>query len=137
MVIAILRELLKGGSAPEDIGIISPYMGQVVALRSALYRAKLPSKMKRKRNSSDKKTVRRFPEVNTVDAFQGSEKDQNIKKKCGSITCIKQLNHSFPFSFILSGQRAPGQCAEDNYVKLIATTNTLNETLFRYLLVDR
>ena len=56
-------------------------MGQVVALRNSLYRDKIPTKMKRerKRNSSDKKTVRRFPEVNTVESFQGSEKEVIIK----------------------------------------------------------
>jgi len=67
VVVSIVKELLRHGLKPGELGVITPYMGQVVALKEALQEAKIPVVAKGSKN--------KLVEVNTVDAFQGSEKD--------------------------------------------------------------
>ena len=70
IVVSVVEDLLANGLKPEEIGIISPYMGQVVALKRALLRANIPIIPKRRKDGTTS-----IVEVNSIDAFQGSEKD--------------------------------------------------------------
>uniref|UniRef100_A0A7S0AMD8 DNA2/NAM7 helicase-like C-terminal domain-containing protein n=1 Tax=Minutocellus polymorphus TaxID=265543 RepID=A0A7S0AMD8_9STRA len=70
IVVSIAKDLLASGLKPEEIGIISPYKGQVVALKHTLHRANISIIPKQRKDGTTS-----IVEVNSVDAFQGSEKD--------------------------------------------------------------
>lgn len=59
----IIRELIRGGTAPEEIGVITPYRSQAAAIRSIL------------RISAATTGLHRLVTVDTVERFQGQERD--------------------------------------------------------------
>jgi ATP-dependent RNA/DNA helicase IGHMBP2 len=83
VVVRVVRALLAAGSAPADVGVISPYSGQVALLRAAL---------------AD--VVDAGLEVDTVDGFQGREKDvivfsavrSNADAEVGFLADARRLN---------------------------------------------
>ncbi len=78
----IIKNLLEIGVKPQDIGIITPYLAQVKHLKKALEKDKI------------------FVEVNTVDGFQGREKEvivisfvrSNDKGELGFLEDLRRLN---------------------------------------------
>ncbi|GAB3680989.1 hypothetical protein GCM10028857_04530 [Salinarchaeum chitinilyticum] len=64
-VVAEIDRLLRYGVDPADIGVITPYTGQVAKLRSALA-------------SHDRSGLHHDVTVNTIDSFQGSESEAII-----------------------------------------------------------
>jgi len=59
----IIRELIRGGTAPEEIGVITPYRAQAAAIRSIL------------RINAGTTALHRLVTVDTVERFQGQERD--------------------------------------------------------------
>jgi regulator of nonsense transcripts 1 len=72
-VVQAVTALLKGGVRPENIGVITPYLGQRTHVISSLAR------------TTDARLLAQYQEVEvaSVDAFQGREKDFII------ITCVR------------------------------------------------
>uniref|UniRef100_A0A7S2RGG5 Upf1 domain-containing protein n=1 Tax=Mucochytrium quahogii TaxID=96639 RepID=A0A7S2RGG5_9STRA len=68
----VVTSLLKGGAAPEQIGVVTPYEGQ---------RAYIVSHMQR--HGSLKNHLYKDVEISSVDAFQGREKDYII------LSCVR------------------------------------------------
>ena len=66
-VLSVDKVLLEDRLKLSEIGVIMPCIGQVEVLKSALTRARAPAFPRRSKN--------KIIEVNTVDSFQGSEKD--------------------------------------------------------------
>jgi len=63
-VIAVVQDFLRGGLEPAQVGIVTPYAAQVRLLRNRLARVGLPT-------SCERGGV----ETNSVDGYQGREKD--------------------------------------------------------------
>ncbi len=59
----LVRELIRGGVRPEDIGVITPYRAQAAAIRSVL------------RIPTETTSLHRRITVDTVERFQGQERD--------------------------------------------------------------
>lgn len=93
VVTSLIRVLTSHGKDHIDIGIISPYSAQVKLLRDALLRERTPASV----------------EVNTVDGFQGREKDiiiisavrSNKEKKVGFLSDWRRLNVALTRSRLL------------------------------------
>ena len=62
-----VKDLLRGGLAPSEVGVITPYASQVRAVRAHL-RSDLPRSVPAVRELSP-------VEVSSVDGFQGREKE--------------------------------------------------------------
>ncbi|XP_067637640.1 DNA replication ATP-dependent helicase/nuclease DNA2 [Eurosta solidaginis] len=69
IIICILEELLKAGCAAERIGVIAPYRAQVELLRKCIIQ--LETHHKNELSQSSFEAI----EVNTVDQYQGRDKD--------------------------------------------------------------
>jgi predicted DNA helicase len=84
LVGARLRELLAAGVAPEEIAVIAPYSAQVALLRTLALDAGVPESV----------------EIDTVDAFQGREKDavlvsltrSNAEGQIGFLAELRRMN---------------------------------------------
>ncbi len=81
LIVARARALLKAGVPPEEVAVISPYRAQAALIREQL---------------ADLETL----EVDTIDAFQGREKDvvllslvrSNVDQSLGFLTDLRRIN---------------------------------------------
>lgn len=84
LVLARLRELLEAGVPPDELAVIAPYSAQVALLRDLATRRGLPEAV----------------EIDTVDAFQGREKDailfsltrSNADGQLGFLADLRRMN---------------------------------------------
>ncbi|CAE7357171.1 NAM7 [Symbiodinium natans] len=82
LVKTVLRKLLEAGE--EDVGVISPYAAQVAQIKSAMEAEKMLFQ-----DPDARVDAARFPEVKTVDGYQGREKEVII------LSCVRTQGLGF------------------------------------------
>lgn len=120
----LIESLLKGGLKQSDIGVISPYNGQVVLLRQAIYQK------------------HKDIEIKTVDGFQGKEKEviilslvrSNKQKDVGFLTDWRRMNVSITRAkrglFIVGNRDTVSTCIHwKHYIEWIEKNHSISLVL--------